>query len=111
MNNKKLTKIVCDRIEDKFIVLFLRWRKISKTDLKLKPSKGTTMKITDPSIKASIKTFFEEYQQSGLSLVEYFRINLVVAIESSRSNNRFEFNLRETTFDQSIKVRYSLYYK
>ena len=111
MNNKKLTKIVCDRIEDKFIVLFLRWRKISKTDLKLKPSRKSKLKITDPSIKFLIKSFFEEYQQTGLSLVEYFRINLVVAIESSRSNNRFEFNLRETTFDQSIKVQYSLYYK
>jgi len=111
MNNSKLTKIVCESVEDKFIVLYLRWRKISKLELKLKPSKGSCLKITDPVIKSSIITFYDEFKQSGLGFEEYFRVNIVLGNQSNRSSSHFEFNLRETTFDQSKKVRYRYYEK
>ena len=111
MNMPEFTKIVCDKIEDKFIVLYLRWRKISKQELKLKPSKGSCLKITDPTIKSSIKQFYDEFKQSGLELAEYFGINLVVAIETNRTNNPYDFNLRETIFDQTKKVQYNHYGK
>ena len=105
MNKQEFTKIVCDKIEDKFIVLYLRWRKISKQELKLKPSKGSCLKITDPTIKSSIKNFYDEFKQSGLDLAEYFGINLVIAIQTDgRTKNNLEFNLRETIFDESKKV-------
>ena len=111
MNNSRLTKIVCELVDDKFIVLYLRWRKISKQELKLKPSKGSCLKITDPTIKSSIKNFYDEFKQSGLALAEYFGINLVVAIETNRTNNPYDFNLRETIFDQTKKVQYNHYGK
>ena len=109
MNKQEFTKIVCDKIEDKFIVLYLRWRKISKQELKLKPSKGSCLKITDPTIKSSIKQFYDEFKQSGLTIVDYFGINLVTAIETDshdQTENKKEFNLRQTIFDESRKVRY-----
>ena len=111
MNYSRLTKIVCANIEDKFIVLYLRWRKISKQELQLKPSKGSCLKITDPTIKSSIKNFYDEFKKSGLELDEYFGINLVVAIETNRTNNPYDFNLRETQFDQTKKVQYDYYEK
>ena len=109
MNNSKLTKIVCGHVDDKFVVLYLRWRKISKLELKLKPSKGECLKITDPVIKSSIISFYDEFKQSGLDLVEYFEINIVYGVERRSRNNHYEFNLRETIFDQSKKV-WCVYY-
>ena len=113
MNTLEFTKIVCDKIEDKFIVLYLRWRKISKQELKLMPSKGSCLKITDHNIKSSIKQFYDEFKQSGLTIVDYFGINLVTAIETDshdRTENKKEFNLRQTIFNESRKVRYQNFF-
>ena len=79
--------------------------------MELKPSKGKCMKIGNHNLKSAVISFYEEFKTTGLGLDEYFGINLVVAIETNRSNNPYDFNLRETIFDQSKKVLYDYYGK
>ena len=97
---KKFTKIICPPADSKFIVLFLRDRKISREKLNLRPSKGSTFKIWNHSIKASLLSFYEDFKQSRLDLSDFFQVNIIDA--ACRWSE--EFNLRETVFDEAKKV-------
>ena len=103
MNKTELTKIVCDKVDDKFIVLFLRFRNIRKSVLDLRPSRQTTYKITNPRIKNQVLEHFSEFKQSKLDLHEFFQLNIVYACQSKRDSS--QFNLRQTTFDETREVR------
>ena len=103
MNKTELTKIVCDKVDDKFIVLFLRFRNIRKSVLDLRASRQTTYKITNPRIKNQVLEHFSEFKQSKLDLHEFFQLNIVYACQSKRDSS--QFNLRQTTFDETREVR------
>ena len=98
--NENFTKINCRPADDKFTVLFLRDRKISKEDLNLRASRGKTFAIWNHSIKSSLISTYQDFKQSNLDLSDYFGVNIIYAV-SRRSN---DFNLRETRFDESKKV-------
>ena len=95
------TRICCPPANEKFIVLFLRHRDIRKQDLDLRPSKGSTFKITNPQIKSSLLSDFKEFTELQLDLSDYFQVNIVNAISREKPD---EFNLRETRFDESKEV-------
>ena len=101
----RLTKIVCERVKnDKFIVLVLRNEQISKSDLNLKPSKETTLKITNPAIKTLILSRYAAFLDSKLSLEDFFGINIVIGINRNRDKSNPLFNLQHTTFDEDREV-------
>ena len=99
-----LTKISCLPADNEFIVIFLRSRKISKSDLDLRPSMKTTLKITNPSIKALILEHYDDYKQSRLSIQDYFNINLIFAVNRGRDKCNPLFNLQQAVFDEAREV-------
>ena len=96
-----LTKICCPPADDKFIILFLRHREIRKQDLNLRPSKGSTFKITNTRIKSSLLSDFKEFTDLQITLSDYFQVNIIDAVSREKPD---EFNLRETSFDESKEV-------
>lgn len=101
MDSTNLTKITCRPADNKFTVLFLRQRKISKEELNLRPSIRSTLKIFNPMIKSLLLSAYEDFKQSKLDLADYFQVNIILAVSREKSN---EFNLRKTKFDESKRV-------
>ena len=104
MEQLELTKISCKPADDKFTVLFLRSRKISKADLDLRPSNEKTLKITNPAIKASLLEHYNDFKQSQLSIQDYFNINLILAVNRVRDTFNPSFNLQQMIFDETREV-------
>lgn len=95
------TRICCPPANDKFIVLFLRHRDIRKQELDLRPSKGSTFKITNPQIRSSLLSDFKVFTELQIDLSDYFQVNIVDAVCREKPD---EFNLREIGFDESKEV-------
>ena len=96
-----LTKISCRPADDKFVVLFLRMRDINKNELNLRPSKGSTLKITNYQITSTLLNLFKDFKESQLNLSDYFNVNIILAFSKRKSN---EFTLRKTNFCTSREV-------
>ena len=100
----KLTKIYCEPADSKFVALFLRSRKIEKTDLHLYAyARERSYKILPSEIKTLLMQGYDAYQKSGLSLADYFGKNILIA--KGKRMKPHEFILQDTDFDENKTVQ------
>ena len=100
MSEKVLTKIFCPPAESLFVVLFIRHKELKKEDLNLVPWKKS-FKICDSRIRNDIISSYEEYKSLGISMSDYFNVNIIIAMSRRRLN---EFTLKKLKFDEEKEV-------
>ena len=104
-----LTKILSFPLCDsKFLICYLRFHNIQKSELNLQTAKRGNYKITDPRIRKDISYSYKIFKEEKIDHSDYFKINFIIAKNENTSPKSVNvFHLKATTFKEDWKV-YSL---
>ena len=96
-----LTRIHCNPVDTKFLILYIRMREYTRESLNLVKFHGS-YKICDQRIRKNILKEFEEFKSLMIDMETFFDVNIVTASCKRRSN---EFTLKQIKFDQEKEVK------
>ena len=96
-----LTRIHCNPVDTKFLILYIRMREYTRESLNLVKF-NSSYKICDQRIRNDILKEFEEFKSLQIDISSYFNVNIMTASCKRRSN---EFTLKQIKFDQEKEVK------
>ena len=97
-----LTKIFCNPIDQKFVILYIRMKEYTRESLNL-VKHNTGFRILDSKIRSNLLQTYNEYKSMPIDLESFFNVNCLVASCKRRVN---EFTLKQRKFDQEKEVSY-----
>ena len=100
-----LTKILSFPIcNSKFLICYLRFHNIQKSELNLQPAKRGNFRITDQRIRKDISDAYKIFKEEKVDHSDYFKINFIIAKNENMSSKSNVFHLKATTFRENWKV-------